>query len=459
LSDGLRSFPILKKKWFSFSFGLTFWEKGVWYSLWVLALFLFTSFSLSALHHVFLLGTLGSLLWHALQKNDRSWFVQGEIISYLRWIMGFPGSFWSLFLLIIFSCLSLVGVDLPLGEKLKLVFKLKYFVLGLISIFLFRELLLRQSNEARLQNAKILIRISLFSTVIATLAGLVAMKWGFHFLRWKGPCHVSRNCGSYGMYMTYGYGLSLYVTLYVGYIFYYWKDWYHKSSKSLWIHLSALSVLLLGLFLSYCRGAYLGFLGALPFFYFQHQGYRLRKILMILLGCLLSFGAIFWVNIKYVPEGTLAQLFIHPQRIESNEQRFALYQAVEKSFWEHPLLGLGYRQFEPQSSEIKKRFALPYPDFAGHAHNNFLEHLASTGLLGFLALLLFHLAWFWESWKRQDIFAYMAVPFIVNLFISGQSQYTLGDGENLFLIMTFYALSQVSDKRYDFSRHSCEKSL
>src|SRR5690606_13348736 len=84
----------------------------------------------------------------------------------------------------------------------------------------------------------------------------------------------------------------------------------------------------------------------------------------------------------------------------------------------------------------------PYASFTGHAHNNYLEHLATTGILGLWCLLSFHFFWGLESYRRQDPLAKLALPLVVSLSFSGLFQYTFGDGENLFFIMACYALSQ-----------------
>lgn len=96
-----------------------------------------------------------------------------------------------------------------------------------------------------------------------------------------------------------------------------------------------------------------------------------------------------------------------------------------------------FPNFEPNVTAIKKRHAIERPGIGGHAHNNFLEHLASTGFMGALAFLLFTLVWLWRTYQHQQLL----FPFVVSFIVSGMTQYTFGDGENLFLIMSLFALS------------------
>ena len=77
---------------------------------------------------------------------------------------------------------------------------------------------------------------------------------------------------------------------------------------------------------------------------------------------------------------------------------------------------------------------------AGHAHNNFLEHLASTGILGGLAFVLFCLLWMIDSYRRKDVIGEIIFPVTISFMVSGMVQYTFGDGENLFLLMLLWAI-------------------
>ena len=77
-------------------------------------------------------------------------------------------------------------------------------------------------------------------------------------------------------------------------------------------------------------------------------------------------------------------------------------------------------------------------DKAGHAHNNFLEHLASLGILGAISFVLFSLYWFIEVTKINAAQRYLLQGFCAAVGISGLTQYTFGDGENTVFIMLMW---------------------
>ena len=127
--------------------------------------------------------------------------------------------------------------------------------------------------------------------------------------------------------------------------------------------------------------------------------------------------------------------------MNSNTQRIAFFQAAYESFREHPLFGIGYKQFEFNSLNIKKRHSIEWQNQSGHAHNNFLEHLASLGIFGALSFLMFSIFWFFESIKIRESQRYLTQSFCVCVGISGLTQYTFGDAENSVFIMLVWLLT------------------
>lgn len=105
------------------------------------------------------------------------------------------------------------------------------------------------------------------------------------------------------------------------------------------------------------------------------------------------------------------------------------------------MTGIGYRNFEAHSVEIKKRHKIKPDHFRGHAHNNVLEIWAGVGIIGAAFYLLFFLAWAYEMFKRKDVLGHLVFTFIVSFSVSGLFQLTWADGPITFLVMGIYALS------------------
>ncbi len=385
------------------------WYKLTHISIMLLCLMLFISFSATALSHIFILAPA---LYYMLKA-----------IKYKK--LQFSGSMIALVFVILISILSVVLGDVD--RPLKHLFKLKYFFVGLLSVWVLRYSFANYFNEKRV---KILISVALVAVSIATLSGLIGLWSGFNPLRFKDACHPSRACGMYGMYMTYGYGIGFVVMLLMG-LWLFFDDLKLSISKNL-VSI-ALFINMVGLILAKARGSIIAFLLCFPLFFINKS-----KKAVAIAYLIVFIGSIILGTTSIQVKNFMAS----PDRVFSVEVRLSHYKAAYAAFKENPWFGVGYRNFEPSEKMIKVRNAIPYPNITGHAHNNFLEHLASTGMLGMVAIILFHLLWFMEMLRRKDCFGRIFMPFICFLAISGMAQYTLGDGENMFLIMFIYSLSQ-----------------
>ena len=127
--------------------------------------------------------------------------------------------------------------------------------------------------------------------------------------------------------------------------------------------------------------------------------------------------------------------------------RVAFFKSAIEGFKEKPLLGLGYRRYEAHSTRLKKKAQLPFSNQSGHAHNNYLEHLASLGILGFISFILFLFFWGYEMCNNFNLLNQIFFAFYINFLLSGFTQYTFGDGECLFFIMARYTITQVINLR------------
>jgi O-antigen ligase len=155
--------------------------------------------------------------------------------------------------------------------------------------------------------------------------------------------------------------------------------------------------------------------------------------------------AIAGVTVFFIAESAMHSRLVDPSKGVS--VRVSQWKAASLAFIENPVLGVGYRQFEKQSADLKKRYRMP-PDkrgryFKGHAHNNFLEAFASIGLFGGVSFLAFCLFWVLEM-VRSTHAKYFFLPVVTAFLVSGMFENTFTDSEVLNSIMLFYFLSQVT---------------
>ncbi len=377
--------------------------KLVYAGLIVLAIGVFTSVTFSSLAHILLLIPGVYFFSHWLKHRDfkpkKSVFALGALIL-ICW-------------------LSVISNWNEMDKPLKNIFKTKYFLISFLSYF---SIHYAKKEFLNMDRKKTIFALFIAATSIATLSGLIGLFTGFNPLKFKEACHPTRSCGLYGMYMTYGYGMSLFMVLMTGIVLY--RDKAKEYLNVKWLVVGWV-INLIGLITSLARGAWVGYLAAVPFFFFKKN----KKVFLatFLLG-VIGLGTAISVNDK------ASEMFL--KRGTSNGQRMLYWRTAITAAYEKPLLGWGYKNFEANMKKIKAKYFIHRPYDGGHAHNNFLEHLASTGILGFLAFSCFVFLWLYESYKYNPL----VFPFVLSFLVSGMTQYTFGDGENLFLILAIFSL-------------------
>lgn len=380
---------------------------AIYASLMCLALGLFTSMTFLALTHIFILVPC---LYFIPRTNFKAW----------------NKSAWFLLGLIVAIVISIVVNQDIMVLGYKSLTKSKYYIIGLLSIVPYTYWFVKtsESEEAKIKKIQYLLWAFFFATTIASISGMMGVFVGLNPLKMK-VGFVDRNGGLAGMLMNYAHNLSYFQIIITGMIV-------CREEIKKYINLNLLyaifAINLIGLYTTYTRGAWLAFLIGIPFFFFKNhkKSFLLTFFLLLVLGV----GA-------YKIAG---KAVIRPA---SDIERTSMWKTAIVGFKERPVFGLGYLNFEQLSTSLKRKYDIEVPKFGGHAHNNFLEMLASTGLVGFLCFSGWLLFWFLEVLKRDDVIAKIAVPYIVVFIVSGLTQATFVLGANLFFIMTIYALTQI----------------
>lgn len=371
-------------------------------SLMILAIGLVTSMSMLALSHILII--IPALYF--LPKVD-----------YKKVSL----SAWALLVLSIIIVLSvLVNQDIAING-FKPVSKVKYFLFGILMIFPFSYYFMAEKNSKKISY---LLYAFCIATTIATLAGIGGMLTEFNFILMK-KVNPDRNGGVFGMLMNYAHNMVYFQVIILGMVFN--KKYVEKYINMKFLYV-VLVINLIGFYLTYTRGAWLGFLVAIPFFFFKKN---IKTFLSIVIALVIIGGGVYFVAGKSI---------VRPQ---SDNERLSQWKAAIKAFEERPIMGYGYLNFETHSKSIKERYGLGELQFIGHAHNNFFEMLATTGILGFVTYIVWLGFWFIEMYKRDDVVGRIGLPFIVAFVAGGLTQSTVSLGINLFFVMAVYALTMV----------------
>lgn len=299
--------------------------------------------------------------------------------------------------------------------------KLKYALIGITSIYALRLWLIEATDKTK----KTLLNIFFFSIILAAFAAV------YDFIY-----DDDERATSFLHSMRYGYGSAMILVTTLSALLH-WKkleSWFDRR----W-GIAAFILGFVGMYLTYTRGALLGFLCALPFVFYYYKP-RLAYIvggLAILVA--LSLGGFYLFG-----TGKYNSRFLVNKNVNSDVIRRSQWQAAVIATQEKPLLGWGFSNFHSQVDRIKIENNLAAQHFKdSHSHNLYLEIASGTGLIGLFFFLGWLINWGREILKDKTLTRSLVVPYGVVYTITGLFEVTL-DTNNATMLFFVYALSSVT---------------
>lgn len=387
-------------------------------SLYALALAIFVSVSLLSVFHLLILIVF--LLLIARKQLD---------------IRNIPLSAWALIAYLGIQLMSATVNYSELEEKFRSIGVIKYPLIGILGLLIFRDQIL-QNNDFLKKHSKTAFYVFLATIPIAFYYGLtkVYSELGYFAIDLDKTLNTIENSRLSGFTDIMRYGYCSAISLLILFTITLNLNKFPKLNKKfLFI---TIVVGFVGLFLSYTRGAMLGFLICLPviFFYFNK---RLTAIITFV-----SFTIVSLMVIVSLLGGSDSSRFLMGSNSASNNIRMSQYLSAIHAFKERPILGYGPQQLKFHVKEIKQKYNLEYKDYHEHAHNVYLEIAANTGILGLIVFLSWLGLWFKELLTQQNTFAkQMFIPVILFLIIAGQFEMLLM-AQTSTLIYFLYAISK-----------------
>ncbi len=129
-------------------------------------------------------------------------------------------------------------------------------------------------------------------------------------------------------------------------------------------------------------------------------------------------------------------------------ERQSMWRTAWEMFLERPIAGVGFGRTGELSPHFVEKWLKLRPDFTSHAHNNLLDMMASTGLLGTLAFALWFGFLFWAALraflrapeKERWLPAACLLGFTA-FHINGITQVNFWDGKSQHTLMVFAGLA------------------
>lgn len=329
-----------------------------------------------------------------------------------------PKSGWFLVAFAAVALLSLI-VNYDLVPKPSKNFgRIKYFIYGFGGIFALAPWIKEASDKTK----KFLTYVFFLSIVVA---GCYAA-YNFQFRpdgRAKGLTDTMR----------YGYGSAMVLLMILSGIL-------HREKIKAWfdwkVAIPVFIIGFLGMYLTYTRGALLGFLCGLPFVLYYY-----KPKLGLTLGGLAVLAVLGLGTVYLFGSGNYENRFLVNKNNESDQIRRSQWKAAIIATQEKPVLGWGLSNFHSQLKRIKDQYDLDAKHYNdAHSHNLFLEVASGTGLIGLLLFLGWVISWAIESMKGDALTRALVVPLGVAFVVSSQFEVTF-DANNASMIFFVYALS------------------
>lgn len=371
-------------------------------ALFFLAAGIFTSVSVLSIYQVLFVVPLGYYTYIAIKEKK----------------VNLPVSAWFLLAFTGVALLSLVENFELVPKPSKNFGRLKYFMFGVCGIFVLRVWL----NEASQKTKQLIIDMFFVSIIVAGAYATYEYITG-EDNRAKGLTDTMR----------YGYGSAMMLLALMSAILHRFVS-YKKA-------IPVFLIGFLGMYLTYTRGALLGFMCGLPFVLYFY-----KPKLGLTLGGLAVLGVLGMGGMYLFGSGEHESRFLVNKNNASDVIRRSQWKAAIIATQEKPILGYGLSNFHSQLKRIKTEYDLDAKEYNdAHSHNLFLEIAAGTGLIGLFLFLGWVISWAWESFKAGGLIRAMVVPFGVAFVVSSQFEVTF-DTNNASMIFFLYALSTASKK-------------
>lgn len=240
--------------------------------------------------------------------------------------------------------------------------------------------------------------------VTYTLSRHVAHGLTHHYSNFA-PWPFYNEHGSYGAFLAIVFSMSFCIVIF--------NKW---GSKLTTLSLITASVTFVGVIFSFARAAWLSVVALLLFLLIIRLKHVLNfKVIALLFLIGIGISTIYVrIEINEELEKSITSI-TDVQRDISNLERINRWMAAWNMFQSHKLLGVGYGNYLFKYQEYRDyRFTTPISDMFAQAHSEYFQHLAETGIMGFLSWLTFLFLLFFSSLK---IYAMIDDPYLKSILL------------------------------------------
>jgi O-antigen ligase len=308
--------------------------------------------------------------------------------------------------------------------------RLRYFVIGFLLLVV--PAVCNQFKNTEYRN--LLVTVVFVSVSISVVFGLLNLWFDLPLSKTKENYPTNRLTGLDGEIIPFAINLQFILIALV--VFFRRADIWRELTTLSWRLVPVLIfVAAFGLYFTFSRGAVLGLVAGLLVF-----GLACSRVVI---GLTIVAGILI---------GAFSYQFGTRYFNFEDELRLSNWKTAAMTAVKYPTFGVGLRNYETRSLELKEEFGTGAfrerpagkrpKERPAHAHNNYLEAFASTGVFGGLAFLGFCFFWLVEVFRSQR-YRVLLLPLVSSFLLTGLFDCTFFDGEIASSVMLLYVLSQL----------------
>jgi putative inorganic carbon (HCO3(-)) transporter len=239
----------------------------------------------------------------------------------------------------------------------------------------------------------------------------------------------------YNDHTSYGAALAMYSIAMIGLLF---EEGYSRTKKMILLALGF--VLVVGLFFSYSRAAWISVVGALGVLFvlkFKIKYYWIFSFAILSIGLFFVFQNEIIQKLSKNNQDSSTDFVEHVQSISnistdaSNLERLNRWDAALKLFYERPIVGWGPGSYQfvyaPFQHSKNRTIISTNAGDGGNAHSEYIGPLAETGIIGLLTFLLIiaftlfyaNITYFKTQDKNIKLLVMISIMALVTYYIHG----------------------------------------
>lgn len=229
-----------------------------------------------------------------------------------------------------------------------------------------------------------------------------------------------------------------------------WQAGHKVWGRVAWLLPVAFLLALAAVVLSGSRGAYVGLVAMLVVLVSVslRRRHRLVALVIVGLGLVVAYSSVESVKERVDRAVSEVETYLSIDDVASyegavvgNVQRLEIWRTAVMIFKDAPIVGIGRGNYERVAGEYaEKGLVHPMAAQAGHAHNAYLDVLASRGIVGFvcfMGMLLFPLYFFFSTRQASPGSAMLGITHIVGFMafsMTDASTFLKGNFASIFLL-------------------------